>query len=254
MLAKIAELLREESGKEGIFTDTCAYDDTRKKKDREEEAWIPLKEKPCGTPWTKEEAIKELDKIPGRHGGLRLNHDGTTIRFRVQKNEKEKGWGVVHASGPPPNERWVLDKVQAEIPLEAVPRILKNTIGWEVQEPRGARRGRGHNAHWRIVVKAHGPPSSDVIEMDGICVGIRKEVVFANEVVEARSRDDFFGGLAEQVAAERIHLAPKATEGMKQFAYSFLEAKGGVTTRRSTRRRGRRRTSWRPARSCRSPR
>ena len=225
--AQVAEKLRKDSGKEGIFTDTCAYDEARKLKDREDEAWIPLKDKPCGSPWTRDEALEELNKIPGEHGGLRLNKDGVTMKLRVQKDKQEEGWKALHARKPPPSQRWLLDKVPAEIPVEAIPRILQEVLGWGVQSPNGVRRGKGANAHWRVTVKAHEPPPADIIDLDGTCVNIRKEIVFEAVPDEPMDKTDFFGDFTKESAAAKISRTPTASEGMKQFAYSVVEAKGG---------------------------
>ena len=69
-----SDQLRKESGTEGVFADTCAYDDAGKRIERrsqkevwiprrsQKEVWIPLKDKPRSVPWTRAEAFAELRK------------------------------------------------------------------------------------------------------------------------------------------------------------------------------------------------
>ncbi|CAK0796030.1 unnamed protein product [Prorocentrum cordatum] len=71
----VRDFLRRHSGKDGLFTDTCGYDDAGKMKDRQDETWLPLAAKTPGY-YTVDEGREELDNIVGDTFGLRLNRDG----------------------------------------------------------------------------------------------------------------------------------------------------------------------------------
>ena len=61
----------------------------------------------------------------------------------------------------------------AKIPLDAILRILLEAFSSAVQQPLSTRRGKGANAHWGVVVKSHGAPPSDIINLGGSGVGVR---------------------------------------------------------------------------------
>ena len=88
--------MRKESGAEHIFTDTDAYDDAGKRWDRETEVWIPFKDKPCGTPCPRSEALANR----------------VTFKLRVQEDKQEEGWKMLHTRKPPPSQKWMLGKVR----------------------------------------------------------------------------------------------------------------------------------------------
>ena len=78
--------LRQRSGQDGLFTDSCGYDETRKQLVRTSETWNPLAPKPTGH-HTVEEGSEELAKIEGDTCGLRLKRDGTSFRLRLQEKD-----------------------------------------------------------------------------------------------------------------------------------------------------------------------
>ncbi|CAE7522665.1 unnamed protein product, partial [Symbiodinium microadriaticum] len=127
--------MRKESGAEHIFTDTDAYDDAGKRWDRETEVWIPFKDKPCGTPCPRSEALANR----------------VTFKLRVQEDKQEEGWKMLHTRKPPPSQKWMLGKAFSSA----------------VQQPLSTKRGKGANAHWGVVVKSHGAPPSDIINLGG---------------------------------------------------------------------------------------
>lgn len=237
LLATTATKLRATSGVEGIFVDTCGYDEDRKRRERQEERWIPLVGDSDGGGRSRQEALSELKALGGEHYGLHLNRDGCTFKLRVPSAREEEGWQRVHERRPPPHKRYVIERVPASIPFSELMRMLRSTIGWEAETTREQMRGRGRWATKRVTVKARGPPAADCLDLDGQTVNIREEVSFNNTRDEEAPSDDFFRGFDSVKAANTVlkaagkaaHTTTKYDEKAKTYAYAVLGHDGETT-------------------------
>lgn len=225
MLDTTAAELRATSGTDGVFVSTCHYDEKGKARERQQECWIPLTPKPDGSPHTREEALHSLAQISGPVFGLQLNRDGYSFKLRVPIDKEEEGWQQVHDRKPPASKRYVIERVPASIPLQAMVHTLMETLHWAVESPRETRRGKGPNAMKTIFVKADQAPASENIMMDGKIINIRQEIQWAKPVTNTNPRrTDFFQGFSDKDAANTV-LSGNAkdrskSEAAKTYAYA----------------------------------
>ena len=107
-----------------------------------------------GDPFTREQAWKEATRICPTHHGLLLNRDGKTFKVRVPNKKEVESWKTPYDKKPPATKMWMIERAPTVVPVEAVPEIPKETIGWEVEQPRRRFRGKGEHPTRRITVKA----------------------------------------------------------------------------------------------------
>eukprot|EP00959_Pyramimonas_sp_CCMP1952_P298546 6244724-Pyramimonas_sp.AAC.1 len=61
---------------------------------------------------------------------MKLCRDGVTIKLRIRKEDTTAGWQLIRKEDAPPTDRYLLDKIPAGTPTEAIPKLLLETLAW----------------------------------------------------------------------------------------------------------------------------
>ena len=94
--------------------------------------------------------------------------------MRVTVEKEEESWRTMHDRAPPPTKIWVIERVPQAVPVKAIPKLMKEALAWEVEQPRCKLRGKGEKATRRVTVKANEAPTIDTVEIFNAVCQIRE--------------------------------------------------------------------------------
>ena len=87
---------------------TPGYDRQGCDKQKNTEKWIPESELYDGTKPTREEVLREAEKL-GDTFGIQLMNDGKSFNIRFSAAKSEKGWMQLQQRQPPANKRYFVN-------------------------------------------------------------------------------------------------------------------------------------------------
>ena len=155
---------------------TPGYDRQGCDKQKNTEKWIPESELYDGTKPTREEVLREAEKL-GDTFGIQLMNDGKSFKIRSSAEKSEEGWMQRQQRQPPATKRYIVNKIPGMMPNDRIIPNLKAALGWEAEIVGYPRvRGKGLKAFNKVIVKANVDPIADTSYIGDFLVSINEDL------------------------------------------------------------------------------
>ena len=154
---------------------TPGYDRQGCDKQKNTEKWIPESELYDGTKPTREEVLREAEKL-GDTFGIQLMNDGKSFNIRFSAAKSEKGWMQLQQRQPPANKRYFVN-IPRDDANDGIISSLEASLGWDAEIAGCARvRGNRFEAFNKVIVKANVAPIADTPLIGDFLVSINEDL------------------------------------------------------------------------------